>query len=81
MAGVPICAAAIDCETTGVSATAEGSSCAVAKIEPPRMIAPAVTKVAIGSFLFILRIPADGLLPSVSSNHSGFFDVIVDLFR
>jgi hypothetical protein len=75
------CAAAIDCDAVGVSATADGSLLVVAKMDPPRIKAPASTKVAIGNFLSTFLIPAYESPASVSSNHSGFFGVIVDLFR
>jgi hypothetical protein len=68
------------CVTDVVSATAVGSSFALAKIDPARMIAPVATSAASGSFLLTLRIPVEALSPSDSSNHSGFFGVIVDLF-
>ena len=45
------------------------------------MITPAAATAAIGSFLLILRTCAGEFSPSVSSNQSGFFGVIVDPFR
>jgi len=75
------CVAAIDCEAVGVSATAAGSLLVVAKTDPPRITAPASTNVAMGKLLLTFLIPAYESPASVSSNHSGFFGVIVDPFR
>jgi hypothetical protein len=45
------------------------------------MIVPAASSAIRGNFLLTLRIPEDELSPSVISNQSGFFGVIVDPFR
>ena len=53
----------------------------LAKIEPAAIIDPAASSAIRGNFLLTLRIPEDELSPSVISNQSGFFGVIVDPFR
>jgi hypothetical protein len=50
--------ATADWEAVGVSAIAGDSLLAFAKRDPPRMTAPATTRVAIGNFLLTRLIPA-----------------------
>jgi hypothetical protein len=64
-----------------VAALAFGSSCALAKKAPPKIATPAATATSNGNFLLALWVPGVELSPSDSSNHSGFFGVIANLFR